>query len=226
MEMKDFSKDVKLATFKGKRDDWRMWSTKFLAFAAFREFDEVLSGEKKLPELDSTNVDEVKRFKKLNNFGYYCLNYAVEDKICFSLIDSARTDKLPEGDCALAWKLLKEKYEPRQAGSKQQLLMEFHSSKLRSTSKSPDEFIAELEHLRYRLRSMGEKLSDEMMINHLLCSLPEEYDSKVEHLRNILDEKKDLTLYQVIEALRSKFYLISKRSGRNNNLKREKQYVL
>ena len=46
MEMKDFSKDVKLATFKGKRDDWRMWSTKFLAFAAFREFDEILSGEK------------------------------------------------------------------------------------------------------------------------------------------------------------------------------------
>ena len=216
--MKDFSKGIKLATFRGKRDDWRMWSTKFFAFAASREFKEILSGEKKLPDEGSTNADEVRRFKKLNNFGYYCLNYAVEDKVCFSLIDSARTDALPEGDCALARKFLKEKYEPRQAGSKQQLLMEFHSSKLRSTTKSPDKFIAELEHLRYRLRSMGEKLSDEMMINHILCSLPEEYDSKVEHLRHMLDEKKNLTLYQVIEVLRSKFYLISQRSGRNNNL--------
>ena len=129
MEMKDFSKDIKLATFRGKRNDWRMWSTKFFAFAAFREFDEILSGDMKLPIEDSTNADAIRRFKKLNNFGYYCLNYAVEDKICFSLIDSARTDKLPEGDCALAWKLLKEKYKPRQAGSKQQFLMEFHSSK-------------------------------------------------------------------------------------------------
>ena len=55
---------------------------------------------------------------------------------------------------------------------------------------------------------MGEKLSDEMMINHILCSLPEEYDSKVEHLRDKLDEEKDLTLYQLIEALRSKYNLI------------------
>ena len=76
-------------------------------------------------------------------------------------------------------------------------------------TKSPDKFIAELEHLRYRLRSMDEKLSDEMMINHILCSLPEEYDSKVEHLRDMLDENKELTLYWVIEALRSKFYFIS-----------------
>ena len=71
MEMKDFSKDVKLATFKGKRNNWRMWSTKFFAFAAFRKFDEILSGEKTLPIEDSTNADEIRRFKKLNNFGYY-----------------------------------------------------------------------------------------------------------------------------------------------------------
>ena len=95
--------------------------------------------------------------------------------------------------------------------------MEFHSSKLRSISKSPDEFIAELEHLRYRLRSMGEKITDEMMINHILCSLPEEYDSKVEHLTDMIDEKKEITLSQLIEALRSKFYLISRRNSKKNN---------
>ena len=41
--------------------------------------------EKKLPTEDGTNADEIRRFKKSNNFGYYCLNYAVKDKICFSL---------------------------------------------------------------------------------------------------------------------------------------------
>ena len=57
-----------------------------------------------------------------------------------------------------------------------------------------------------------------MMINDILCSLPEEYDSKVEHQTDMIDEKKELTLYQVIEALRSKFYLISKRNEKNSNL--------
>ena len=68
MEMKDFSKDVKLATSKGKHDHWRIWSTKFFTFVAFREFDEILSGEKTLPTEDSTNADVIRRFKKLNFF--------------------------------------------------------------------------------------------------------------------------------------------------------------
>ena len=96
------------------------------------------------------NADEVRHFKKLNIFGYYCLNYTVEDKDCFSLINSARTESLPEGDCALAWKLMKDKYEPSQVGSKEQLLMEFHSSRLKGTGRSLDENIAELKNIRYR----------------------------------------------------------------------------
>ena len=60
---------------------------------------------------------------------------------------------------------------------------------------------------------MREKNTDEMMINHILCSLPDEYESKVEHLRDIIDDEKSLTLYQVIEALRANFDSISKRKG-------------
>ena len=61
---------------------------------------------------------------------------------------------------------------------------------------------------------MGEKNTEEMMINHLLCSLPDEYESTVEHLQDIIDDEKSLILYQVIEALRAKFYSNSKRKVR------------
>ena len=60
---------------------------------------------------------------------------------------------------------------------------------------------------------MGEKNTEEMMINHLLCSLPDEYESTVEHLQDIIDDEKSLTLYQVIKALRVKFHSNSKRKN-------------
>ena len=70
-------------------------------------------------------------------------------------------ESLPEEDYTLAWELLKEKYEPNQVGSKQQLLIKFHSSRVRTTGKSQDEYNAELEYMRYRLQTMHEQ-------NHIL----------------------------------------------------------
>ena len=79
MEMKDISKNIKLAMFKGKRDEWGMRSTKFVAFATFRDFDNILLGRSELTSENESNSDEVRRYKKLNNFGYYYLNYTVEE---------------------------------------------------------------------------------------------------------------------------------------------------
>ena len=49
MSDKDFSKDVKLATFKGKSDDWSIWNAKFVSFTTFKDFDGVLLGREKVP---------------------------------------------------------------------------------------------------------------------------------------------------------------------------------
>ena len=104
--------------------------------------------------------------KKLNNNDFYCLNYAIECKVCFNIIDSCRLDNLPEGDCYKAWKMLRDKFEPSQAGTKQNLLVEFHQEKLTNLKKSPDEYIAELKYIRYRLHSMSKTINDSAMINH------------------------------------------------------------
>ena len=62
MSEKDFSRDVKLAIFKGKSADWRMWSAKFISFATFKEFDRVLLGKEKVPSDENSS-----NYKRLKN---------------------------------------------------------------------------------------------------------------------------------------------------------------
>ena len=224
MSDREFSRDVKLPVFKGRADDWRMWSAKFVSFATFKDFDGILLGKEKVPTEE--NDPNYKKMRKLNNYGFYCLNYAIECKVCFNIIDSCRTENLPEGDCCRAWKMLKDKFEPSQAGTKQNLLMEFHQKRLTSLKKSPDEYLSELEYIRYRLMSMNEKITDNAMINHILCSLPEEYDAKVEHLQNKIDENIELSLNTVMEALRTKFNLIQQRKKTSNNMNEDETPAL
>ena len=57
-----------------------------------------------------------------------------------------------------------------------------------------------------------------MMINHILCSLLTEYELKVDHLPDLIVKNKNLTLYQVMEALRTKHYSINRRKSESNNL--------
>ena len=94
--------------------------------------------------------------------------------------------------------------------------MEFHQKRLTNINKSPDEYISELEYIRYRLQTMNEKILDQAMINHILCSLPEEYDAKVEYLQNKIDENEEINLNKVMEALRTKYNLICQRKNKNN----------
>ena len=59
---KDFSRDVKLAIFKGKSEDWKMWSAKFISFATFKEFDGVLLGREEVP-----NEENDSNYKRMKN---------------------------------------------------------------------------------------------------------------------------------------------------------------
>ena len=58
---------------------------------------------------------------------------------------------------------------------------------------------------------MKKSITGSAMINHILYSLPKEYDTKVEYLQNKIDENIDLSLNSVMEALRTKYNLIMQR---------------
>ena len=100
---------VRIIQFSGKESDWRMWSRRFLAFAATKGYKNVLLGKDKVPDesdeipVTEENKDKL-RARKANEAGYAALMLSCADKASFGVIDKARTDKLPEGSAALAWK--------------------------------------------------------------------------------------------------------------------------
>ena len=85
--------------------------------------------------------------------------------------------------------------------------------KLEEFNKSLDEYFADMEYVQQRLISQGKILSDETLVNNLLFNLPEEYDSKVEYIKQLIGSGKKLELVEVMEHLRARHkFLIRRRN--------------
>ena len=67
--------------FKGKKEEWDMWSQKFLAKARKKGYKELLTGKLKMKEQDDVDYEEEeeKRIEKLNEEAYYDLSSAMEN---------------------------------------------------------------------------------------------------------------------------------------------------
>jgi hypothetical protein len=53
----------------------------------------------------------------LNELAYAELLIGCQDDRCFGIIDGARSTMFPEGDSKLAWKLLNERFEPKNSSN-------------------------------------------------------------------------------------------------------------
>ena len=67
------------------------------------------------------------------------------DEISFSLVDTAKTENLPDGGAALAWKNLLTRYEPNQYGILLNLKKDFMTKSLEECEQNPDTLYLELE---------------------------------------------------------------------------------
>ena len=55
-----------------------------------------------IPE-NSEDLDPTRKaIREANEIAYYCLLYCMNENICFNLVDTAKTEKLQDGDAALA----------------------------------------------------------------------------------------------------------------------------
>ena len=171
-------KAIRVISFTGKLEDWRMWSRKFLARARVKKYKEVLMGTQKVPSHDedldlTTEAGKVKQKARTNNDNAYNdLLLSCADEVSFGAVDEAVTDELPDGDACLAWKNLNAKYEPKMAASLVILKKEFADSALEDSTKDPDEWIADLERLRQRMKTLKAPIADEDFIIHVLNNLP------------------------------------------------------
>jgi len=120
-----------------------------MARARRKGYKDVLTG-KKTPPADSkstTDKDEL-TLREANGTAYEALLLLIDGeqasgRVAFNIVRGAKTSDLPDGDAALAWKRLCDKYEPRSAPSRLALKNEFNSKVLRNVSSDPDVWLTE-----------------------------------------------------------------------------------
>ena len=213
-------KSIKVIEFNDKENEYRMWARKFMSVATTRGYRDVLLGKTIVPPQDETldeNVpnDKIKlKGRNANDKAYNNLILACSGEIGFSIVDEAVTEELPDGDAELAWKELQRRFEPDTSADKVKLKKEFSTSKLTSWSKDPETWISKLEVIRKRLKKMGNEISDEDMMIHIMNNLPQEYDTVVEAMERKLDDLVDpLTLRNLKNELLLKYNRIKKNKG-------------
>ena len=147
-------------------------------------------------------------------------------RVAFNIVKLAKTDDLPEGDAALAWKRLVNKYATKSAPSLMALKSEFTNSKLKSKKHDPDEWLTELEDLRMRIDEQtgenGSKMTDMDFMIHVLNNLPPEYEI-VQAKLEVLLSNNELTVDKISTELNLKFQRMSPKhkQGRDNESENE-----
>ena len=220
-EESNAGKDIyRVVPFEGKKDEWRKWSRKFLAHARYKGFKKLLEGKETYPDPDDngdfTEEEEkvLERLEKLNHKAYNALIHLINDDVSFNAVDTAHTNRYPDGCAATAWSKLMTRWEPQTLTTVFELESEFARSKLEDVSRNPEEWITELEYIRNKITNLGSNFSDERFLGHVLTNLPEEYDPTVEAIqREMLMTTYTPNLEETLVLLRTKYKLLESRGS-------------
>ena len=148
----DRESDYTKLWFSGRKEDWPIWSTQFLALAQLKKFKRSLLGLEVPPseyedlDEDSSDADTKKKSKARtsNDRAYSALTLTCSEPKSFRIIYNAKTMELPSGSASLAWARLKTRFKPQTGATLTQLKREFTQSKLQK-GESPEEWIEKLE---------------------------------------------------------------------------------
>jgi hypothetical protein len=98
----------KTPEFYGKAELCYKWSNTLLSSAALRRYKKLILNK------EGDDLEWAKNeWEILNDLAYAELMIACQDDMSYGIIDGSRSKIFPDGDAALAWKRLNEKFEPR-----------------------------------------------------------------------------------------------------------------
>ena len=111
-DAREFIKEMSIVKLNRNEDEWFRWSKKFIATTKVKKFANVIDGSTEVPSFSDYMQDGRKVIRYMNHVVYCSLLHCRDDEICFNLVDTAKTENLPDGDAALAWKHLLTRFEP------------------------------------------------------------------------------------------------------------------
>ena len=149
-----------------------MWKAKHRARLRLHGALDMLDGKVKIaPDRQSTYNDDEQTLRDLNDSVYADLLLSMACENCFTSVNMARTTELSEGDVALGWKRLTERYEEETPSSRLQLQQEYNNCKLEK-DEDPDNWITKMETYRWQLLSLySVKIEDIDFLTTLLINL-------------------------------------------------------
>jgi hypothetical protein len=200
-------------------------SERFLAKAKRCGFKDLLLGKVSIPKVDE-EIDETSEIGKkksiiieLNEIAYTELILSIDvkasGKVAFNIIRGCKTKDYPDGNGAIAWERLKNKYEPVSAPSMVKLEKQFRELSLK-IGQDPEVWITELEDLRVKLENMGSCITKNQFMIHILNNLTSDYDLQLALMeRRVGDADKPLTVEEVRGELNLRFERLSIKTSRN-----------
>jgi hypothetical protein len=119
---------------------------------------------------------------------------ASSGKVAFNIIKGCKTKDYPDGNGAIAWERLKNKYEPVSAPSMVKLEKQFRELSLKK-GQDPEIWITELEDLCVKLENIGSCFTENQFMIHILNNLTSDYDLQLALMeRRVGDADKPLTV--------------------------------
>jgi hypothetical protein len=178
--------DIRVIPFCGKVEEWPIWSERFLSKAKRNCFKDLLLEKLSIPkvdeEIDKSSEIGNKKFIiiELNEIAYTELILSIDvkascGKVAFNIITGCKTKDYPDGNGAIAWERLKNKFEPVSAPSMVKLEKQFREISFKR-GQDPEVWITELEFLRFKLENMGSCITESHFMIDILNNLTSDYD--------------------------------------------------
>jgi hypothetical protein len=179
-----------------------MWDFKMRAFLRELGCAAVLTRANMLADVK----DDDERKKNDKAYSRIAMAMSMKDVVSSQIVKRSTSIVYPDGDAAVAWKALAERYEPKKAVDKQTLFESLFATRLKDNDTDPEVWIMELQRMQAQLLEMGERVSDGLIMCHILGNLPSGYDNVADQLAN--DEMK--TIDSVVITLKDKYERMKK----------------
>lgn len=207
-EVKGISHTLRVVPFSGDRKDWRRWSSRFLAAAHFKGFAQALAKkDENLPAKEDAALPAEDAMAKLtkkaikeNLEAYSALMLSVDDNVSFSKVDAARTTDWPSGLAYMAWKNLKEEFEPSDTLSRIELKQMLTKTRLDDPKDDPDQLFDKLTHMVQHFKNSGLTLDKEDLIAQVINVAPKEYMSVL--TSTVTSKGDDLTVEDLRQVMK------------------------
>jgi hypothetical protein len=217
---------IRVIPFCGKLEEWPIWSERFLAKAKHCGFKDLLFRKLSIPKVDE-DIDENSDIGKkksiiieLNEIAYTELILSIDVKassgqVAFNIIRGCKTKDYPDGNDAITWERLKNKYEPVSAPSMVKLEKQFRELSLKKGQDS-EVWITELEDLCVKIENMGSCITENQFMIHTLNNLTSDYDLQLALMeRRVGDADKPLTVEEFRGEINLRFERLNMKTSTN-----------